>query len=157
VLSSYIAQLLQCSALTVLFVAQLLHVPSSYSALCCRTYPLLVMTPAILVDRLVCESMRLQNIPLLIFDEAHHCRKGSPYKQIMQMYDMLPLPSCRPHIFGMTACPVNRKVLSLAWPLQHAMRSQGKSTSVNEHGGFTAFMLSCYLLPWPSEACNRPS
>jgi endoribonuclease Dicer len=68
------------------------------------------MTPAILVDRLVCESLRLQDIPLLVFDEAHHCRKANPYKQIMQIYDGLP-PTCpRPHIFGMTACPVNRKV-----------------------------------------------
>lgn len=68
------------------------------------------MTPAILVDRLTCRSLRLEDVPLLVFDEAHHCRKNHAYRQIMQMYDSLPRGAARPHIFGMTACPVNSKV-----------------------------------------------
>lgn len=76
----------------------------------CRAHKVLVMTPAILVERLTCRSLCLENVPLLVFDEAHHCRKNHAYRQIMQMYDSLPAGAPRPHIFGMTACPVNSKV-----------------------------------------------
>lgn len=69
------------------------------------------MTPKILDDLLMCGNFQFREISLLIFDEAHHCSKGHPYAQIMRKYAEVP-SSERPHIFGMTASPVNTNVKS---------------------------------------------
>ena len=71
----------------------------------CRTHSILVMTPKILEDRLVCKQVSFWDICLLILDEAHHCSGQHSYAQIMQMYGEAAKPD-RPHILGMTASPV---------------------------------------------------
>lgn len=49
-------------------------------------------------------------VNLLCFDEAQHASKGHPYALLMkEFYFHLPPPD-RPHIFGMTASPVNIRV-----------------------------------------------
>jgi ERCC4-related helicase len=65
------------------------------------------MTPAILVDCLRREDMTMDRLALLVFDEAHHAYNRHPYMQVMDYYWRLPQPDQRPHVFGMTACPVN--------------------------------------------------
>ena len=73
------------------------------------------MTPAILVDRLVKEDLTVPGIALLVFDEAHHCRKNHPYAQVMEYYWQAADAGAElPHIFGMTACPVDGAVRMLS-------------------------------------------
>jgi endoribonuclease Dicer len=84
----------------------------------------MVMTPAILVDRLLKEDITMQRLSLLLFDEAHHCRKNHPYSQVMEYYHhSLDKGDQVPHIFGMTACPVDVAVRlhipSTAWAEMH--------------------------------------
>ena len=70
----------------------------------------LVMTPQVLVDCLSRKNITMDNLSLMVFDEAHHCVKRHPYAQIMEFYHAATAP--KPHVFGMTACPVNVKVQS---------------------------------------------
>lgn len=76
-----------------------------------RKHKILIMTPAILDDLLMCGNLQFREISLLIFDEAHHCSKGHPYAQIMRKYAEVEQRE-RPHVFGMTASPVNTNVKS---------------------------------------------
>lgn len=81
----------------------------------CSKHRVLVMTPAILVDRLVKEDVTMERISLLVFDEAHHCRKNHPYAQVMEYYrQAADVGGKLPHILGMTACPVDGGVRSCA-------------------------------------------
>lgn len=70
---------------------------------------MLVMTPQILVVALARAFISLTDVSLLVFDEAHHCRKQHPYAQIMAAYHKLDERE-RPRIFGMTASPINVKL-----------------------------------------------
>ncbi|KAJ1901750.1 Dicer-like protein 1 [Kickxella alabastrina] len=67
----------------------------------------LVMTHQVLLNALRAGRARLSDIDLLIFDECHHARGHHPYALIMrEFYDHCE-PKDRPHIFGMTASPLN--------------------------------------------------
>lgn len=66
-----------------------------------------VTTPQILCDALHHAYVKLQNISLLIFDEAHHCHANSPSARIMNVF-YHPLKRSNgingvPHILGLTA------------------------------------------------------
>lgn len=51
----------------------------------------------------------MDEVALLIFDEAHHTFEKHPYNLIMhEFYHPLP-KEARPHVFGMTASPLNTK------------------------------------------------
>ncbi|RMD42671.1 hypothetical protein DV735_g2427, partial [Chaetothyriales sp. CBS 134920] len=50
----------------------------------------------------------MSEISLLIFDEAHHCKKNHPYAKIIRDY-YLHTPGPKPRLFGMTASPVDSK------------------------------------------------
>ncbi|KAL8726964.1 MAG: hypothetical protein Q9181_005872 [Wetmoreana brouardii] len=68
----------------------------------------IVCTAEILYQCLWRSFIRLDQINLLIFDEAHHAKKNHPYARIIKDYyinegDL----SKRPKIFGMTASPVD--------------------------------------------------
>jgi len=53
----------------------------------------------------------MDQINLLIFDEAHHAKKGHPYASIIKdFYLQQKLKGRLPKIFGMTASPVDAKV-----------------------------------------------
>ncbi|PVU90139.1 hypothetical protein BB559_004777 [Furculomyces boomerangus] len=66
-----------------------------------------VMTSQTLLNCLRSGFVSVSDIKLLIFDECHHSRKGSPYNRIMrEFYDLSPLES-RPRVFGMTASTAN--------------------------------------------------
>ncbi|KAK9823040.1 hypothetical protein WJX81_002311 [Elliptochloris bilobata] len=71
----------------------------------------LVMTHQILLNVLRHAILSLEEVNLLIFDEAHHAKKNHPYNCIMQeFYFDRRVRGLRPHIFGMTASPLDTKV-----------------------------------------------
>lgn len=71
----------------------------------------IVCTPDVLKQCLNCSFISMRQINLLIFDEAHHAKKGHAYAQIIKDFYLPDSkgPS-RPRIFGMTASPVDAKV-----------------------------------------------
>ncbi|KAL9108458.1 MAG: hypothetical protein Q9227_006792 [Pyrenula ochraceoflavens] len=70
-------------------------------------YNVIVCTAEVLAQALLKAFVRMQNVSLLIFDEAHHCHDNHPYARIMKDH-YLNCPM-KPRIFGMTASPVNAK------------------------------------------------
>ncbi|KAJ2832569.1 Dicer-like protein 1, partial [Coemansia furcata] len=67
----------------------------------------LVMIHQVLLNALRAGLVRISDIDLLVFDECHHARGHHPYALIMrEFYDHCPAHD-RPHIFGMTASPLN--------------------------------------------------
>ncbi|KAI5212191.1 hypothetical protein AUEXF2481DRAFT_75327 [Aureobasidium subglaciale EXF-2481] len=71
----------------------------------------IVCTPDVLKSCLSCSFISMRQINLLIFDEAHHARKGHAYAQIIKDFYLTEVDiQCRPRIFGMTASPVDARV-----------------------------------------------
>ncbi|KAJ2099046.1 Dicer-like protein 1 [Coemansia sp. S100] len=69
----------------------------------------LVMIHQVLLNALRAGLVRISDIDLLVFDECHHARGYHPYALIMrEFYDHCPVNE-RPHIFGMTASPLNSR------------------------------------------------
>ncbi|KAK9817465.1 hypothetical protein WJX74_006245 [Apatococcus lobatus] len=78
-----------------------------------QEHDVMVMTPQILLDVLRHGFVTMHDINLLIFDEAHHCVKKTPYNCIMsEFYHDARYGGSRPHILGLTASPVNAKNMS---------------------------------------------
>ena len=70
-----------------------------------------VCTAEILRQCLHHAYIRMGQINLLIFDEAHHAKKEHPYaKIILDFYDQEEDMARRPRVFGMTASPVDAKM-----------------------------------------------
>jgi endoribonuclease Dicer len=71
----------------------------------------IVCTAEILYQVLHHSFVRIDQINLLIFDEAHHAKKNHPYARIIKdFYAELEMRSQRrPRIFGMTASPIDAK------------------------------------------------
>jgi endoribonuclease Dicer len=69
----------------------------------------IVCTAAILLDCLHHSYFRMNQINILVFDEAHHAKKNHPYARIIKdFYIELAKGSCRrPRILGLTASPVD--------------------------------------------------
>ncbi|KAK2013126.1 RNase3 domain-containing protein [Colletotrichum eremochloae] len=68
----------------------------------------IVCTAAILQKCLTHSYIRMEQINLLIFDEAHHTKKNHPYARIIKdFYIKEPDTNKRPRILGMTASPVD--------------------------------------------------
>jgi len=67
-----------------------------------------VGTPDVLADALTHGFVSLSRLNLLVFDEAHNCRKKSPMNRIMKdFYHLLKSNHQHvPHILGLTASPV---------------------------------------------------
>ncbi|KAJ2641462.1 Dicer-like protein 1, partial [Coemansia sp. RSA 1694] len=69
----------------------------------------LVMIHQVLLNALRAGLVWITDIDLLVFDECHHARGHHPYALIMrEFYDHCPAQD-RPHIFGMTASPLNSR------------------------------------------------
>jgi endoribonuclease Dicer len=68
----------------------------------------IVCTAEVLNQCLMHSFVKIEEINLLIFDEAHHTKKGHPYARIIKDYYLAQSePSLRPKIFGMTASPLD--------------------------------------------------
>ncbi|SPO39203.1 uncharacterized protein PSFLO_04682 [Pseudozyma flocculosa] len=68
-------------------------------------HDVVVATAQCLLGALVHAYVRIDDIDLLVFDEAHHAIKSHPYARIM-LYYRLAAEGQRPKILGMTASPV---------------------------------------------------
>lgn len=68
----------------------------------------IICTAEILYQCLWRSFIRLDQINLLIFDEAHHAKKNHPYARIIKDFYITEADlSKRPRVFGMTASPVD--------------------------------------------------
>jgi endoribonuclease Dicer len=75
----------------------------------------IVCTAEILYHCLFHAYIKMEEINLLIFDEAHHTKQNAPYAKIIRdFYYTREDKSSRPRIFGMTASPVDTKNTDLA-------------------------------------------
>ncbi|KAL4741976.1 hypothetical protein BDV11DRAFT_212303 [Aspergillus similis] len=72
-------------------------------------YMVVVCTAEILHQCLLHAHIRMEQINLLVFDEAHHTKKDHVYARIIRDSYFLTAPSKRPRIFGMTASPIDTK------------------------------------------------
>ncbi|GES59863.1 dicer-like protein 1 [Aspergillus terreus] len=91
----------------------------------------IVCTAEILDQCLLNAYITMQQINLLVFDEAHHTKKDHPYARIIRdSYFRVP-PSSRPRIFGMTASPIDTKgdVLEAARNLEALLDSKIATTT----------------------------
>ena len=87
----------------------------------------IVCTAEVLRHCLAHAFISIENINLLIFDEAHHAKKGHPYARIiMDHYARQPKHFALPRIFGMTASPVDSRtdVKKAATELETILHSQ---------------------------------
>eukprot|EP00798_Chlamydomonas_sp_ICE-L_P015036 gene15036-21107_t len=67
----------------------------------------LCMTPEFLVVALMHAYVSMNDISVMVFDEAHHARASHPYAVIMQDFYATAAPTSRlPRILGLTASPV---------------------------------------------------
>jgi endoribonuclease Dicer len=79
----------------------------------CTKNMVIVCTAEVLVQCLMHSFIRLSEISLLIFDEAHHAKAHHSYARIMRdYYEHESDVSKRPRIFGMTASPIDMRGLS---------------------------------------------
>ncbi|KUL90852.1 hypothetical protein ZTR_00903 [Talaromyces verruculosus] len=69
----------------------------------------IVCTADIVVQCLLQSYITMEDINLLIFDEAHHAKKEHAYARIMKEGYLKTKPECRPRVFGMTASPLDAK------------------------------------------------
>lgn len=70
---------------------------------------IIVCTPAILDQCMSQSYIGMEDISLLIFDEAHHTKKDHPYSRIIRSYYLKCNNDSRPKVFGMTASAVDSK------------------------------------------------
>lgn len=89
-----------------------------------------VCTAAVLDQCLMHSFLTIDQISLLVFDEAHHCKKNHPYARIIRDY-YLKCNEHRPRIFGMTASPVDSKrdVAKVADDLEDMLQSKIVTTN----------------------------
>ena len=70
-----------------------------------------VCTAEVLYNCLLHSFITIDQINLLIFDEAHHAKKNHAYARIIKDFYLCEMDLAkRPKIFGMTASPVDAKV-----------------------------------------------
>lgn len=94
----------------------------------------IVCTAEILNQALSHSFIRMDQINLLIFDEAHHAKGNHPYAVIIQQFYRSLRSSLRPRIFGMTASPVDAKedVHLAAMGLEDMLQSRIATTPISE-------------------------
>ncbi|KAI9376347.1 hypothetical protein BJX61DRAFT_530901 [Aspergillus egyptiacus] len=93
---------------------------------CFKKYMVIVCTAEILQLCLLHAHIRMEQINLLIFDEAHHTKKDHAYARIVRESYHQVEPSKRPRIFGMTASPIDTKgdILDGAMRLEELLDSK---------------------------------
>lgn len=92
-----------CSLRTLLLVLSkaLFYIPK-------QAVDVIVCTARIALDAIIHAYLKLEDVNLVIFDEAHHALGDDDYARLMAHYRLLPEDS-RPKIFGMTASPLSSK------------------------------------------------
>jgi endoribonuclease Dicer len=70
----------------------------------------IVMTADVLYNCLTHAFIKMEDINLLCFDEAHHAKKRHVYARIIKDFYICEPEDKRPKIFGMTASPVDARV-----------------------------------------------
>lgn len=99
----------------------------------CEQNMAFVCTAEVLYQCLWHGFLTIDQINLLVFDEAHHAKKGHPYAKIIRdFYLSQEDPARRPKIFGMTASPVDVKigeVYDAAMDLERMLQAQIVTTS----------------------------
>ncbi|OAP55833.1 hypothetical protein AYL99_09985 [Fonsecaea erecta] len=93
-----------------------------------RGVRIVVSTHAVLLDALAHGFVQMTRLALLVFDEAHHCRKKHPANRIMEDFyhpqKQRSGPDSVPHILGLTASPIvksNSKELESVFALRRAL------------------------------------
>lgn len=112
----------------------------------------IVCTADILLMCLSHSFLRMDQINLLIFDEAHHAKKGHPYARIMRDFYITELEkSKRPRVFGMTASPVDAKVdvIQAAKELEELLHSRIATTTSGSLVALQSRLASEMLLVYP--------
>ncbi|KAK4982257.1 Dicer-like protein 1 [Elasticomyces elasticus] len=92
----------------------------------------IVCTAEVLVQCLMHSFITMEQINLLIFDEAHHAKQNHPYARLIKDYYLAVTDDTkRPRIFGMTASPVDAKtdVAQAAKELETLLHSRIATTS----------------------------
>ncbi|PWW79995.1 hypothetical protein C7212DRAFT_355951 [Tuber magnatum] len=91
----------------------------------------IVMTADILYSCLVHAFIKMQDINLLCFDEAHHAKKRHSFARIIKDFYLPEPENTRPKIFGMTASPVGSRtdVVHAAADLEKLLHSRIATTS----------------------------
>ncbi|KAJ5945845.1 hypothetical protein N7454_002684 [Penicillium verhagenii] len=91
----------------------------------------IVCTAEILHQALLNAFVKMNQVNLLIFDEAHHTKKEHPYARIIRDSYLKTDVSERPKIFGMTASPIDGKcdIVQAASELEILLHSQIATTS----------------------------
>ncbi|PLB47276.1 ATP-dependent helicase dcl1 [Aspergillus steynii IBT 23096] len=91
----------------------------------------IVCTAEILNQCLLSSYIKMNQINLLIFDEAHHTKKDHPYARIIRESYLKADPLLRPRIFGMTASPIDTKgdIIDAAVSLETLLDSKIATTS----------------------------
>jgi endoribonuclease Dicer len=88
-------------------------------------YMVIVCTAAILQKCLAHAFIKMEQVNLLIFDEAHHAKKSHPYARIIKDY-YVKMGGERPRILGMTSSPAdsNGDVETAASQLESILHSR---------------------------------
>ncbi|GIZ41243.1 hypothetical protein CKM354_000455600 [Cercospora kikuchii] len=91
----------------------------------------IVCTAEILNQALAHSYLKMSQINLLIFDEAHHTKKNHSYARIIKDFYLTEELASRPRIFGMTASPIDAKmdVVQAASELECLLDSKIATTS----------------------------
>jgi endoribonuclease Dicer len=86
----------------------------------------IIMTADVLYLLLCRAFVRMKDINLLCFDEAHHAKKNHVYARIIKDFYETELEEARPRIFGMTASPVDARVdvVEAAMELERLLHSR---------------------------------
>ncbi|ORY81751.1 hypothetical protein BCR35DRAFT_303884 [Leucosporidium creatinivorum] len=72
-----------------------------------ENYDCLVLTAQLLLDSLAHGFIGMQDISLMVFDEAHHAKTNHPFASILRDFYHRAPPYQRPKILGLTASPIN--------------------------------------------------
>ena len=126
-----------------------------------ETYRVVVCTAEILNQCLMHSYIKMKQIGLLIFDEAHHAKRDHPYARIIRDYYLAEEDlSSRPRIFGMTASPVDSKTnLQQASEaleiLLHAKIVTTRNMSLQNHVA-KPILQTWYYAALPNARCQTP-
>ncbi|GAA5839253.1 hypothetical protein JCM11251_006019 [Rhodosporidiobolus azoricus] len=72
-------------------------------------FDVLVVTAQLILDSLAHGFLKMSQISLLVFDEAHHAKRNHPFASILRDFYHRAALEDRPRILGLTASPIDSK------------------------------------------------